>query len=880
MSIARLAGIPLDHVVAEIAAFPLASEAALALGPTVLDPELRHQPTASLWRHAEGALLGAFPAFSLDEVVSLRDRVWFDGGAGPPIPLVRYLRQLAARFLRVDGAVALPYVPGDDGTAGGARMGAGARRAWIWLSLAVPEDLLLAALGHGGAGPERIGLVSPALARHLGEQRYAETHLHLGAALDFPLFWNVAMHAVAEPALKSAAFASPGASFDEGRALAGWMLRAALARTVLATYLGQGTPQRDFFTYLHTDLYRQVSPSVGASGYTRLLLALEELATGAPTTERPDFAVIQSLYAEISGVRGCSIPSEAGAALQADPVGTFLPARGSVRSPEMRLVSEALSYLEDPLRGQDDAHFAALFWQAVRVRGLFYRHIVQRPLTPGLQWFVRFFGRLGAARSRLPRRALVEAAKRVAGRGHGLRSLELRTSPDMTIAGTQAVVADVEEAGSGPMPQEPLEIGLVFHFTKRREGGADLGRPAAFWRGTNADPSTVDGGAGNPTGYRYARFFRQRRQEAQALAWLLTHRPLALQTVRAIDICTDELGVPNWVMVPLFERVRHAASAGAAALQTRFGWAPPPMRATVHAGEDFVHLLTGLRHVDEALDQLALREGDRIGHGVALGIEPQSWVRRAGRIAMALEDRLLDLVWEWSWYGEQGIAPIGGRGVFLTHELARLSDVLFGRPIDPYHLVLLRRDLCDAWRLRDVGFPDGPHPASLPNVRSEILVRYLTDRALFERGRRVIWIDPTREADALAKLQADLRGKLGNRGITVEVNPVSNLLIGDLGDLTSHPLWRLRPPRGDGDAPPVSICVGSDDPIVFASHLRHEYQFLADALTLAGLSDEEARQWVDRTRACGLESRFTVPRRDRRSLGAWYCSDELAPLAL
>ena len=117
------------------------------------------------------------------------------------------------------------------------------------------------------------------------------------------------------------------------------------------------------------------------------------------------------------------------------------------------------------------------------------------------------------------------------------------------------------------------------------------------------------------------------------------------------------------------------------------------------------------------------------------------------------------------------------------------------------------------------------------------------------------------QGEELVYLQGELRRKVGLRGITVEVNPTSNLLIGDLGDLTGHPLWRLRPPRpGSVDIPPVAICIGSDDPVVFGSDLRQEYQCLADAMTLAGLSDEEIRQWLDRTRASGLESRFTLGR--------------------
>jgi len=107
---------------------------------------------------------------------------------------------------------------------------------------------------------------------------------------------------------------------------------------------------------------------------------------------------------------------------------------------------------------------------------------------------------------------------------------------------------------------------------------------------------------------------------------------------------------------------------------------------------------------------------------------------------------------------------------------------------------------------------------------------------------------------------------VGTSGLAVEVNPTSNLLIGNLGDLTTHPLWRLRPPYPGEDITPVSICVGSDDPVVFGSNLRQEYQALYDAMLLAGLSDEEARQWLDRTRACGLETRFTLAQRSGKSL--------------
>ena len=135
------------------------------------------------------------------------------------------------------------------------------------------------------------------------------------------------------------------------------------------------------------------------------------------------------------------------------------------------------------------------------------------------------------------------------------------------------------------------------------------------------------------------------------------------------------------------------------------------------------------------------------------------------------------------------------------------------------------------------------------------------------------------EADVLAGLQARLRGKVGRIGITVEVNPTSNLLIGDLNDLTRHPLWRLQPLRpADDHTPPVAVCIGSDDPVVFNSHLRQEYQNLFDAMMMAGHSEEEARRWIDRAREAGLESRFTVPIRFDSVLEWYSLADEPGPL--
>ncbi|MGH8586492.1 MAG: hypothetical protein ACREWE_10030 [Gammaproteobacteria bacterium] len=308
--------------------------------------------------------------------------------------------------------------------------------------------------------------------------------------------------------------------------------------------------------------------------------------------------------------------------------------------------------------------------------------------------------------------------------------------------------------------------------------------------------------------------------EARSLASVLRRFPISIETIRGIDVATDELGVPTWVIALLFSHVRKAGIAASEILRRRADISVPPLRATAHAGEDFIHLVTGLRHVDEAITRLELREGDRIGHGVALGVDPHAWCNRAGRIAMAREERLFDLVWELSWYGRGGLEPPGGRVHRIEREVAHLSQAVFGLTISPFDMELLIEYLySEHWLFRIAGFPHGPPPELRERDRPAMLcLRYLTDGRVFTKGQELEWIDPSPEAEALAGLQAAVRRKLGERGITVEVNPSSNLLIGDLGDLTQHPLWRLNPPPGvKVDAPPVSICIGSDNPLTFTN---------------------------------------------------------------
>lgn len=140
MTNARLASLPIDHLLAEMAVFPLVSEAGLRLQITQLDPNMSEN-TENLWREAERQVLTCFPAFSVDEGVSIRDYFWFGWQDDHKIPLHDYLKWLAGQFLEVRGHTAtpaLPHVRGVPGPSDREPPAVWARLAWRWLSFALP----------------------------------------------------------------------------------------------------------------------------------------------------------------------------------------------------------------------------------------------------------------------------------------------------------------------------------------------------------------------------------------------------------------------------------------------------------------------------------------------------------------------------------------------------------------------------------------------------------------------------------------------------------------------------------------------------------------------------------------------------------------------
>ncbi|MBW3497191.1 antiviral RADAR system adenosine deaminase RdrB [Janthinobacterium sp. NKUCC08_JDC] len=117
--------------------------------------------------------------------------------------------------------------------------------------------------------------------------------------------------------------------------------------------------------------------------------------------------------------------------------------------------------------------------------------------------------------------------------------------------------------------------------------------------------------------------------------------------IRGLDVAGDENVQRIEQHAPILRWLRRGLSNAVNATVIT-----PGPHLSIHAGEDYAHPLSGLRHIDETVRFCEMRSGDRLGHALALGLEPAAWVDKHGDMLLPAEEHLDNLVWAWHYAGE------------------------------------------------------------------------------------------------------------------------------------------------------------------------------------------------------------------------------------
>ncbi|GEM_PF-5025174 len=317
---------------------------------------------------------------------------------------------------------------------------------------------------------------------------------------------------------------------------------------------------------------------------------------------------------------------------------------------EQTLRKQILQILDDLRSGRACPEAVRYLLLLINTRRAF---LVRRRHT-GLAFFTTAFDRVSKASKRRWQRGDTRARIRDVCRkfeDHGCVSLELRPTLKATRRETQAALRSLVLGYLDYVKdsKKPLAMGLVCSFFKQ-EGLPDKGVNL----GKRDDAGMVEGLDGQQ---------RIWTRQAEALVAILGDVPAIRTFVVGVDAAGRECGSPCRFLAAPYEVIgdynrrynlgmRRGRDLDVTELKRRVGKESPDavweslnresptskfgsrvrLGFTVHAGEDFVDPLTGLREVWEAVQHLKLECGDRIGHGLVLALRPEElkvWIRRS-----------------------------------------------------------------------------------------------------------------------------------------------------------------------------------------------------------------------------------------------------------
>ena len=307
------------------------------------------------------------------------------------------------------------------------------------------------------------------------------------------------------------------------------------------------------------------------------------------------------------------------------------------------------------------------------------------------------------------------------------------------------------------------------------------------------------------------------------------------------------------------------------------------LNVTYHVGEDFRDIADGLRAIDEAVRYLELERGDRIGHALALGVNPEiHYQNKNMRSILPKQDYLDNLVWILFTADECGIAIESTLRHQLKQKASMLFEEIYRNELGEKWTNIQLRHYYNSWLLR--GDPPELYETMRFKANSNVLLDenlndYRYDRisatlyAFYHYSPKVrengsVFVEQIITKpyiNLIAQLQSKMQELIGQKGIFIECNPTSNVLIGTFRDYDKHPIFRFYP-IGIGNSENqrwVQVSINTDDLGVFDTSLENEYVVIAAALREMCdefgkrlYSEESIQNYIEAIRINGLNQTF------------------------
>ena len=372
--------------------------------------------------------------------------------------------------------------------------------------------------------------------------------------------------------------------------------------------------------------------------------------------------------------------------------------------------------------------------------------------------------------------------------------------------------------------------------------------------------------------------------------------------VRGLDVAGNENELPIEVFAPTIRVLRSSP------WKNSYEHYQPPQRPhlSIHVGEDFNHLISGLRHIDETIQFCDMSYGDRLGHALALGIDVNDWAQKQGTCFVPAGVHLDNLVWLHHMVGKVAmqvpkVLPVL---ISLEHKISVWCTYVYGKAYgvsDLYQAWLYRRN-CTVMQTK-LKHSSMPYvKAMIPDFENsnfntkakaiwlEYVMSHQMSQGVGKKQNRqmesvivyhteshhpdaVLCTDKMQDffcqaqLDAITAVQDYLMSVYDNKGIVIEACPSSNVFTGRFDDYHQHPLFRWCPPdkstlaHGQSNnlfgvrSGPMKVCINTDDAGLFPTTIVNEHRVIKQAaIDHYGACVDTAQLWIDRLRDNGVEA--------------------------
>ena len=332
-------------------------------------------------------------------------------------------------------------------------------------------------------------------------------------------------------------------------------------------------------------------------------------------------------------------------------------------------------------------------------------------------------------------------------------------------------------------------------------------------------------------------------RQARALVAARAHSRFLIRHLVGADAAANELHAPPEVLAPIFRYLKRQGF-------TNF---------TYHVGEDFIHLLSGIRAIYEALFFLDLSGGSRIGHGTAVGLDPGFWLEKMNDGVVISRGEWLDnMVFLYLMLQKRSDSNFNMEK--LRHEIELHAEKVYGRNFSTPFLLVQAYQMrmldpliaCNGFQRENeaLDMTDWVEWAMIDKQKKKspngfLLFLMHHSKPCIDRAREKIEVssDHIANEQLLNDLQQWVVEEIILRDVAIESMPTSNLRISFYDKYSQHHLWRWLGLRKNSFKVNPSVCLATDDPGIFSTNIRNEYTHVYEQLIYQrNLSGPEA-QW-------------------------------------